>query len=146
MALADTVKTATILLLESNFAHKRAPAAGLPLAEAEFTAAQFIQATADAAKLESLQGRLRNYAERQCNGYSGGYRGAAYPTQAMADEAEARDEAQAEKLRGKALAILSPYGVKAHFNRDPRGSAIKLATPKSGQYNTFGGAETGWAV
>lgn len=146
MPLADTVRLATILLEESSLANRLGHPSGVGGIPALYTPAQFIDATAAAAKLESLQGRLRAIAERQCNGYSYGYHGAPFYSKESAEEAELRDDRNEEKLRASALALLEPYGAQVHFNRDPRGSAIKLQTPKSGRYNTMGGAETGWAV
>ena len=38
------------------------------------------------------------------------------------------------------------YGLKFEIDGDPRGFAIKLKTPKTGRYNTWGGRETGWGI
>lgn len=37
-------------------------------------------------------------------------------------------------------------GVTLELGGDPRGYTVKLMTPKSGRYNTWGGAECGWGV
>ncbi len=37
-------------------------------------------------------------------------------------------------------------GVTLTLGGDPRGYTVKLMTPKSGKYNTWGGAEDGWGV
>jgi hypothetical protein len=45
--------------------------------------------------------------------------------------------------------------IKAHFDRarlglylngDPRGNPVGILTPKTGKYNTMGGAEAGWRL
>jgi hypothetical protein len=137
MALADTVQIASILLLESD--KSLSPQQARATSCASYTVDEFAQAMADAAKLESLQGRLHAIGERQCNGYSTfGHKW----DQAAAD----RDERLEEKLNKTVESILAPYGVKAKTGGDPRGSAIKLQTPKTGRHNTWGGAESGWAI
>jgi hypothetical protein len=37
-------------------------------------------------------------------------------------------------------------GVMFTFDGDPRACTVKLRTPKTKRYNTWGGAEDGWAV
>lgn len=139
MALADTVQIALILLEESSFAQHRTGAAGLTEVQTLIEPKHFAQAMADAAKLESLQGRLHAIGERQCNGYQ--------TWDHKWDEAASnRDERLEEKLIKTLESILAPYGVKAKTGGDPRGSAIKLQTPVTKRHNTWGGAEDGWAI
>lgn len=139
MALADTVQVALILLEESTLCQHRAPAAGVHTIESLIPVRYIAQAMADAAKLESLQGRLHAIGERQCNGYQ-------TFDHKWDEKAESRDLHLALRLERTAETILHPYGVKAKFGGDPRGSAIKLQTPKTGRSNTWGGASDGWAV
>lgn len=40
----------------------------------------------------------------------------------------------------------SYFGVVFTFDGDPRGFTIKMKTPRSGKYNTWGGADVGWGV
>lgn len=139
MALADTVQIAIILLEESHLIQNRTGAAGLTEVQSLVETKHIAQAMADAAKLESLQGRLHAIGERRCNGY---------PTwdHKWDEQAAKRDERLEEKLVATVAAILAPYGMSAKTGGDPRGSAIKLRTPKTGKSNTWGGAEDGWAI
>ena len=54
------------------------------------------------------------------------------------------------KARDRAVKVLREaeraLKIKFSVNGDPRGHVVKLKTPKSGRYNTFGGAEVGWGV
>jgi plasmid stability protein len=56
---------------------------------------------------------------------------------------EAKKAAQTEK---RLEALAEELGVTLSLEGDPRGFTVKLKTPKSGKYNTWGGAETGWGV
>lgn len=104
-----------------------------------FTPADFQGACDAAAQLETLQRQLRAIGVRQCNGYSDGRGG-------WDERAEDRDTARAERLQAKALEIAKPYGVGLKFGGDPRGSALRMLTPKSERHNTWGGAADGWAL
>ena len=38
------------------------------------------------------------------------------------------------------------YGLRFSVDGDPRGYVVKLHTPKSGKFNSFGGQEEGWGI
>lgn len=42
-------------------------------------------------------------------------------------------------LRNAATKITAPFGLRLEFTGDPRGSAIRFKTPKSGRYNSMSG-------
>ena len=125
---ADTIETAIVLLSEWNHKSREKVAVDTPDG-----AKLFREALADAAALEALERGIRRRAEYACS----------YPmTEAEATRADRADARAAEKV----AAILKPYRMTAKIGGDPRGSQIKLATPKSGRINTWGGAADGWAV
>lgn len=37
-------------------------------------------------------------------------------------------------------------GLGLYLNADPRGNPVGILTPKTGRYNTWGGAEAGWRL
>jgi hypothetical protein len=37
-------------------------------------------------------------------------------------------------------------GLGLYLNSDPRGNPVGILTPKTGRYNTMGGAESGWRL
>lgn len=137
MALADTVQVASILLLESDATIS--PEQARATSCASFTVDQFAQAMADAAKLESLTGRLKAIAVRQCNGYQTWDHKWDQP-------AADRDERLEAKLTATVESILAPYGVKAKIGGDPRGAVVYLMTPKTERHNSWGGRESGWGL
>jgi hypothetical protein len=69
------------------------------------------------------------YAVMECNGDGGEWR-------------EHRQEVVSDRLERMAESL----GVTLELGGDPRGYTVKLMTPKSGRYNTWGGAECGWGV
>lgn len=85
-------------------------------------------------RLTSIARSLSKINERQCNGYvlakgCGGW-----------DEAaEKRDLANESALQTTAKALLDVYGLTVEFNGDPRGSAIRIKTPKTRRYNSLSG-------
>lgn len=58
-------------------------------------------------------------------------------------EKDKRRELEIEKWLSERGSYL---GIVFTFNGDPRGYTIKMKTPRSGKYNTWGGAEVGWGV
>lgn len=104
-----------------------------------FTPADFVAACNAVAELEALQRQLRAIGVRQCNGYQA-------PGGGWDEVAADRDEKREARLQVKALEIAKPYGVGLKFGGDPRGSALRIMTPKTGRANTWGGAADGWAL
>jgi hypothetical protein len=86
-----------------------------------------------AAALSGCARIVHSVAENACNGYR-------HEADEKADE---RREARAVK---RAAAILAPYEVGFTTGGDPRGACFYLKTPRSKRHNTWGGAESGWAV
>lgn len=99
-----------------------------------------LNAVEDAVEFEKIERALRAINERECNGYMN------ERTWKEDEAAKLRDERREVKLRDKATALAKRLGLKIHFNGDPRGAAIKIHTPRTGAYNSFGGAEDGWCV
>lgn len=42
--------------------------------------------------------------------------------------------------------MFSVHGLGLFLNSDPRGNPVGIKTPKTGRYNTMGGAEGGWRL
>jgi hypothetical protein len=57
-----------------------------------------------------------------------------------------RMERQSENTEHKIQVIAKKYGLRATFDGDPRGYVVKLHSPKSDVYNTWGGAESGYGI
>lgn len=43
-------------------------------------------------------------------------------------------------------AMVAKYGLKVHFDGDPRGYCVKLHAPQGNVWNTLGGRETGYGI
>lgn len=86
-----------------------------------------------AAALKSCATTVHRVAENACNGYRN-------------DGDEDRDNRREARAIAKAEAWLKPHGIELRTGGDPRGACFYLKTPKSGRHNTWGGAESGWAV
>lgn len=86
-----------------------------------------------AAALAGCARIVHNVAENACNGY-------------RHEEDEKRDERREARAIAKAKAWLDPHGIKLRTGGDPRGACFFLMTPETGRANTWGGAESGWAV
>lgn len=126
----DTLTAALVLLREAG---------------GEDQTARILDAVRTVRRLEALEKRLRVVAVAECNGYYGPERLRGAPP-AWGDAEQADADARTAKLAAKAEAVAHPYGVKLKIGGDPRGSQLRLMTPLSGRYNTWGGAESGWAL
>lgn len=149
---ADTVKLAFVLLAEAAEAETAARAAKrraegktpLPPSDVKVLRTRWTQAETTAAieaaeALQLAERRLRAINERDCNGYQ-------TPRGEWDEAAQKRDEKRAEKIMAGVAKIGEAYSVAIRHNGDPRGAALKVATPLTGAYNGFGGREDGWAV
>jgi hypothetical protein len=56
------------------------------------------------------------------------------------------EERKEERTKERATKYAAELGLTLDFNSDPRGSAIRIMTPKTKQYNSWGGAENGWYI
>jgi len=124
----DDAETAFILLEESR--------AGIDYALAGDSGTprrSIMDAMDAAAALATCARAIKHIAENACNGY-------------RRDEDEAADAKREAATLKRAAAILEPYGVKVRTGGDPRGACFYLMTPKTRAHNTWGGAESGWAV
>ncbi len=137
----DPLETAFILLAERHAAEviatraARAAAGQTPKADLlpRWTRDE-VFAAVEAAETVAAGARVLDAVNtNECNGYR--------------DPAtERRDARNAFRALVKIEAALADYGVGFQRGGDPRGSAIKLMTPHTKRYNTWGGAESGWAV
>lgn len=82
---------------------------------------------------------LHKIYERQCNGHQ-------KPNGDWDEAAATRDELREEALETEIKALGEPFGVTFTTQGDPRGNPVSLLTPKTGRYNTMGGAESGWRL
>lgn len=57
-----------------------------------------------------------------------------------------KDERADDRNDARILALADRFGVKVQIGGDPRGHVVHLMTPKTGRYNTWGGAESGWGL
>lgn len=76
---------------------------------------------------------------RQCNGYSP--RQYAHP--ARAESRDAKSECREVEFLKESF---RDRGLSLYLNGDPRGNPVGILTPKTGRYNTMGGAECGWRL
>ena len=57
-----------------------------------------------------------------------------------------RDASRQKSTCAKVADMAAQLGISIQFDDDPRGSSVRIMTPKSGRYNSWGGAESGWYV
>jgi len=62
------------------------------------------------------------------------------------DRWQERLDRKEELLERRLHEIATGIGVSLELGGDPRGFTVKLQTPKTGKYNTWGGRECGWGV
>jgi hypothetical protein len=99
----------------------------------------FEDARVVANRLRFYATKLDAIATRQCNGHQ--------TPQGDWDEVAAKlDDEREAKIEDSVRKIGVTYGLQFHFDGDPRGFVLKMKTPKSGRYNTWGGRETGWGI
>jgi hypothetical protein len=80
---------------------------------------------------------LHRIYERQCNGHQ--------TSSGQWDEKAAnKDEAREDALERQLLQLGAKMGLEVYTQGDPRGNPVGIRTPKTGKYNTWGGAEDGW--
>lgn len=129
----DTVRLALVMMSEQ---------AGEMIAGSamSWTKAEVESAVLDAEVLQRNERTLQRINENQCNGYPL-RNGSGWDA-----DAAKRDEAKAEKIQAASQKLADRYALALRFGGDPRGSAIKIATPQTGQFNGMGGREDGWAV
>lgn len=53
---------------------------------------------------------------------------------------------RAESLERELRSLFAKAGLGLYLNSDPRGNPVGILTPKTGRYNTMGGAEDGWRL
>jgi len=140
----ETLRTALTIIEEcggiSKFLGEDAPCRPSQSYTKQPTRLAVLNAVEDTVTFERIERALRAIFTRQCNGYCNERTG-------REDEvAKVRDERREAKLRAKAEELAKRIGLSIHFNGDPRGAAIKIHTPRTGAYNSFGGAEDGWCV
>ncbi len=80
-------------------------------------------------ELYTLAKRADHYNEMRCN-------------VEMTDQQEAR----ADRIDARMVALVASIGLTGTPNGDPRGFAFYVHLPKTGRYNSWGGAETGWGI
>lgn len=51
-----------------------------------------------------------------------------------------------EQLEREVKDSFARVGLGLYLNGDPRGNPVGIHTPKTGKYNTMGGAEAGWRL
>lgn len=92
---------------------------------------------------------LQRLAEEECNGPGSWVDRIPYPEAGrIYDRWQARIEKRQEQLTARVLELakeLSEHVTAVTVSGDPRGCVVKLHRA-DGKYNTWGGAETGWAV
>lgn len=91
----------------------------------------------DCEELMRLARRHGRMQERLCNGYEDAGQ------QARAEKADERNEQRITDLLKSSPAFACVE--RPNLGGDPRGYTVKIIL-KSGQYNTWGGAEEGWGV
>jgi hypothetical protein len=117
---------------------ERREAVGVVMAEAS-------REISEARALEWLDGveaaarTLHRVYVRRCNGYSG--RDYAYP-----EQIRARDNRMADRELDYLRQVFGELGLGLYLNGDPRGNPVGILTPKTGKFNTWGGAEAGWRL
>lgn len=140
-AHTDPLETAFILLAERHAAEviatraARAAAGQTRMQDAlpRWTRDE-VFAAVEAAEIVAGAARLLDAVNtNECNGYRD-------------TDTERRDARNAFRAVVKIDAALADYGVGYQRGGDPRGSSIKLMTPHTKRHNTWGGAESGWAV
>jgi hypothetical protein len=113
----------------------------LVLLEESTAGGRFIDALDVAHALAICARNVKRECEAACNGFSDG-RGQ------WSEELEKASAKREERAKLRAIALLDQNfpGISFTAGGDPRGSCFYIKTPKSGKHNTWGGAESGWAV
>jgi hypothetical protein len=139
----EDVQTALVLLAETKAAAKAAAPASPHLSrlEAPHTEREFTAALDVAHALAILARAIKRECEAACNGFSDG-RGQWSET---LEKASAKRE---ERAKARAIALLDQNfpGLSLGMGGDPRGACFHIKTPHTQRHNTWGGAESGWAV
>jgi hypothetical protein len=140
----ETLRTALTIIEEcggvSKFLGEDTPCRPSQSYTKQPTRLAVLNAVEDAAALEKIERSLSAINVRQCNGYCNERTG-------REDTATMnRDEKREESLQRKASEIARRIGLKLEFGGDPMGSAVRIITPRTGAYNSMGGAECGWYV
>lgn len=55
-------------------------------------------------------------------------------------------DSRVRSLESQLRHSFASYGLGLYLNGDPRGNPVGILTPKTGRYNTMGGAEAGWRL
>jgi hypothetical protein len=55
-------------------------------------------------------------------------------------------DAEIERHETRLKEAFKLAGLGLYLNGDPRGNPVGILTPKTGRYNTMGGAECGWRI
>ena len=61
-------------------------------------------------------------------------------------EGNARRQRRVRDLERQIKAQFEAAGLGLYLNGDPRGNPVGILTPRTGRFNTMGGAEAGWRL
>lgn len=64
----------------------------------------------------------------------------------LGSKGNAAREVQTRELEERLTRAFALAGLGLYLNGDPRGNPVGILTPKTGRYNTMGGAEAGWRL
>lgn len=67
-------------------------------------------------------------------------------TKACNEPLTSTDQTRVSAFERQIAADFKNHGLGLYLNRDPRGNPVGILTPKTGRYNTMGGAECGWRL
>ncbi len=84
-------------------------------------------------RLHRSAATLNRLNENRCN----------YP---MSEKEAEKFEKHYDSIRARATKYAAEFGLTLDFGSDPRGAAIRIMTPKTHQYNSWGGVENGWYI
>lgn len=64
----------------------------------------------------------------------------------MTPETQARCEAKEKGIEAELRTLAKRFGLRVHFDGDPRGFTVKLHAPSGEAHNTWGGSEVGYGI
>jgi hypothetical protein len=96
-------------------------------------------ASAALSKVYKLATTLHRLYTEQCNGYQ-------TADGRWDEECTKRSEKQSEAIEAELRALFESHGLGLYLQSDPRGNPVGILTPRTGKYNTMGGAECGWRL
>lgn len=105
---------------------------------------EIVRAETDAFPSKAAADRWVRSAERMAIDLHALYEGACSTD--LGPAGNATRQSRTQSLESSLKSTFAKVGLGLYLNGDPRGNPVGIHTPKTGRYNTMGGAEAGWRL